>query len=169
MTAVVAEGNRKKLFLSPTDAHIQVAQSVEPPWRPRGELPNQALGFRVQNYGFTQWYQLFTERQLTMLTVFSDLLSEFKASIRVRDEYADAVCTYLALAIGRTTESSCSFTWWENLGEKIPPLFSSQKISMTLDFAEANPFSSSTQNWIAQVEWIAKVIGNLPSSLSQLV
>jgi len=163
MTAVVAEGNRKKLFLSPTDAHIQAARSVEPPGRPRGELPNQALGFRVQNYGFTQWHQLFTERQLTMLTVFSDLLSEFQASIRVIDEYAKAICTYLALAIGRTAESSCSFTWWENLGEKIPPLFSSQKISMTLDFVEANPFSSSTQNWIAQIEWIAKVIENLPS------
>ncbi|MDE0681305.1 MAG: DUF1156 domain-containing protein, partial [Candidatus Poribacteria bacterium] len=163
MTAIVAEGNRKKLFLSPTDAHIQAARSVEPPGRPRGELPNQALGFRVQNYGFTQWHQLFTERQLTMLTVFSDLLSEFQASIRVIDEYAKAICTYLALAIGRTAESSCSFTWWENLGEKIPPLFSSQKISMTLDFVEANPFSSSTQNWIAQIEWIAKVIENLPS------
>ena len=47
MTAIVAEGNRRKLFLSPTDVHIQVAQSVEPMWRPRGELPNQALGFRV--------------------------------------------------------------------------------------------------------------------------
>ena len=76
MTAIVAEGNRRKLFLSPTDVHIQVAQSVEPMWRPRGELPNQALGFRVQSYGITQWHQLFTERQLTMLTVFSDLLSE---------------------------------------------------------------------------------------------
>ena len=101
MTAVVAEGIRRKLFLSPTDAHIQVAQAVEPTWRPRGRLPEQALGFRVQNYGITQWHQLFIERQLTMLTVFSDLLSEFQASIRIRDEYADAICTYLALAIGR--------------------------------------------------------------------
>ena len=164
MTAIVAEGNRRKLFLSPTDVHIQVAQSVEPMWRPRGELPNQALGFRVQGYGITQWHQLFTERQLTMLTVFSDLLSEFQASIRIRDEYADAICTYLALAIGRTAESSCSFTWWENLGEKIPPLFSRQAISMIWDFVEGNPFSNSSQNWNSQVEWIAKVIENLPAS-----
>ena len=165
MTAIVAEGNRKKLFLSPTDVHIQVAQSVEPPRRPRGELPNQALGFRVQNYGFTQWYQLFTERQLTMLAVFSDLLSEFQAYIvRRRDEYADAICTYLALAIGRTTESSCSFTWWLNSHEAIPALFSRQVISMTWDFVEGNPFSNSTQNWTSQVEWIAKVIENLPTS-----
>ena len=164
MTAIVAEGDRKKLFLSPADAHIQVAQSVEPAWRPRGELPNQALGFRVQNYGFTQWFQLFTERQLTMLTVFSDLLSEFQASIRVRDEYAKVICTYLAFTIGRTVESSCSFTWWLNSHEAIPALFSRQVISMTWDFVEGNPFSNSTQNWTSQVEWIAKVIENLPAS-----
>lgn len=129
-----------------------------------GKLPEQALGFRVQNYGFTEWNQLFTQRQLTVLTTFSDLLSEFKASIRIRDEYADAICTYLALAIGRTVESHCSFTWWENLGEKIPPLFSRQAISMIWDFVEGNPFSNSTQNWRSQVEWIAKVIENLPAS-----
>ena len=164
MTAIVAEGNRQKLFLSPTDVHIQIAQSAEPAWHPRGRLPEQALGFRVQNYGVTHWHQLFTQRQLTALTTFSDLLSEFKASIRVRDEYADAICTYLALAIGRTVESHCSFTWWENLGEKIPPLFSRQAISMIWDFVEGNPFSNSTQNWNSQVEWVAKVVENLPIS-----
>ncbi len=164
MIATVAEGDRRKLFLSPTDVHIRVAQSVESTWRPRGELPDRALGFRVQGYGITQWNQLFTERQLKMLTVFSDLLSEFRASIRIRDEYADAIYTYLALAIGRTAESSCSFTWWLNSHEAIPALFSRQVISMTWDFTEANPFSNSTQNWSSQVEWVAKVIENLPAS-----
>ena len=81
MTAIVAEGNRRKLFLSPTDVHIQVAQSVEPAWRPRGRLPEQALGFRVQNYGITQWHQLFMERQLTALTTFSDFLKEVRDRI----------------------------------------------------------------------------------------
>jgi len=162
MIAIVVEGNRRKLFLSPTETHIQVAQSAESVWRPRGRLPEQALGFRIQNYGITQWDQLFTERQLTMLTVFSDLLSEFQASIRIRDEYADAIRTYLALAIGRTAESSCSFTWWLNSHEAIPALISRQVISMTWDFVEGNPFSNSTQNWNSQIEWVAKVIENLP-------
>ena len=163
MTATVVEGDRRKLFLPPSDKHIQVARSAIPKWRPRQVIVNtpkvSSLG-----YGITHWHQLFTERQLTALTVFSDLLSEFKASIRIRDEYADAVCTYLALAIGRTAESGCSFTWWENLGEKIPPVFARQAIPMTWDFAEANPFSNSTQNWKFQIDWIAKVIENLPIS-----
>ena len=165
MTAVVVEGNRRKLFLSPTETHIQVAQSTESVWRPKGRLPEQALGFRIQSYGVTQWDQLFTERQLKTLTVLSDLLSDFQAFIVQRkDEYADAICNYLALAIGRTAESGCSFTWWENQGEKIPPLFSRQALPMTWDFAETNPFSNSTQNWYSQVEWVAKFIENLPTS-----
>ena len=166
MTAVVAEGNRGKLFLSPTDAHIQVAQAVEPTWRPRGRLPEQALGFRVQNYGITQWHQLFVERQLTALTTFSDLLKEVRACI-LRDgaktEYADAIYTYLSFAIGRIAESGCSFTWWLNSHEAIPALFSRQVISMKWDFVEGNPFSNSTQNWSSQVEWVAKVVENLTS------
>ncbi len=36
---------------------------------------------------------------------------------------------------------------------------------MTWDFVETNLFSNSTQNWSAQVEWIAKVIENLPTSV----
>ena len=42
--------------------------------------------------------------------------------------------------------------------------FTCQAIQMTWAFAEANPFSTSTQNWSSQVEWIAKVIENLPPS-----
>ena len=170
MTAIVTEGNRRKLFLSPTDVHIQVAQSVEPAWRPKGRLPEQALGFRVQNYGITQWHQLFTERQLTALSTFGNLLSEAHNHI-VEDggenKYADAVCTYLALAIGRTAESSCSFAWWENSSPYLAPVFTRQTLQMTWAFGEANPFSSSTQNWKSQVEWVAKVIENLPTSANE--
>ena len=167
MTAIVAEGDREKLFLSPPDAHIQVTESTEPAWRPKGRLPEQALGFRVQNYGFTEWHQLFTERQLIVLTTFSDLLREVRDRVlqdSAGSEYADTLCTYLALGIGRAAESGCGFAWWENSATFVAPTFARQALSMIWTFAEANPFSTSTQNWIAQVEWIAKVIENLPVS-----
>ncbi len=167
MTAIVAEGDSRKVFLSPTAAHIQVAQSAEPSWRPRGKLPTQGISISPQLYGFTNWHQLFTERQLTALNTFSDLLSEVHKRMRedgAENQYADAVSTYLSVAIGRTAESGCSFTWWENGSEAIPPLFSRHAIPMTWGFVEANPFSTSTQNWTAQVEWVAKVVEKLPAS-----
>ena len=166
MTAIVAEGNRGRLFVSPTDVHIQAATAAEPAWRPTGNLPDQALGFRVQRYGFTQWHQLFTKRQLTALTTFSDLRTKVWSQIIQdggNDDYADAVCTYLALAVGRTAESSSSFAWWPNGSNFVAPVFTRQALPMIWDFAEANIFSTSTQNWMAHIEWITKVIERIPS------
>ena len=169
MTTIVAEGNRKRLFLSPTDEHIKVAQEATPAWRPSGSLPEQARSISVQIYGFTEWHKLFTERQLTALTTFSDLLGEVRNQIRqdeVEGEYADTICTYLALALGRTANSGCSFTHWHNSGEKVEGVFSRQGIGMVWDFAEANIFSTSTQNWTGQIDWIAKAVDHLSADVN---
>lgn len=168
MTAIVADG-KPKIFVPPTDTHTQIAQSVEPRWKPRGKLPERALGFAIQNYGFTEWHQLFTKRQLTALTTFKDLLTEVHNLILqdgAEPKYASAVCTYLAFAIDRTAESGSSFAIWDPSGNSIMPVFGMQKISMVWDFAEANPFSTSTQNWMSQIEWVAKTIENLPFSVN---
>ena len=79
-------------------------------------------------------------------------------------DYASALCTYLALVIGRTAEAGCEAAWWETSGTFIAPTFTRQALQMTWNFAEVNPFSSSTQNWGAQVEWVAKVVDRLPVS-----
>ena len=44
MTAIVVESDHGKLFLSAIDNHIQISQVVEPCWRPKGKLPEQAIG-----------------------------------------------------------------------------------------------------------------------------
>ena len=166
MTAIVVEGE-SKLFVSPIEAHIQASLNAQPAWRPRGKMPNPATDLRVQGYGITDWYELFTDRQLAALTTFSDLITDVRRQIAqdgADDIYTDVVCTYLSLAIGKTAESGCSFTWWQNQGDKIPTVFSRQAIPMTWDFAEANPFSNSTQNWTSQVDGIAQVIEKLPTA-----
>ena len=167
MTAIVAEGDRRRLYVSPTDEHIQAATSAEPAWRPTGNLPDQARSISVQIYGFTQWHQLFTTRQLTTLTTFGDLLAEV-GELVIKDgadkEYADAVCTYLALAIGRNANGGCSFTVWNGPGEKIEGIFSRQAIPMAWDFPEVNPFSASTKNWTDLLEGVTKVVERFPSN-----
>ena len=169
MTAIVAEGDRRRLYVSPTDEHIQAATSAEPDWCPTGNLPDQALSFRVQRYGFTYWNQLFTKRQLVALTTFSDLLLEVGELI-TKDgadrEYANAVCTYLALAIGRNANGGCSLTVWNSSGEKIEGVFSRQAIPMAWDFPEANPFSTSTKNWTDLLEGVTKVVERLPTDVN---
>ena len=169
MTAIVAEGNRKRLFLSATDEHIQAAESATPDWKPQQAASDSGNVLRPRRYGVTHWHHLFSERQLTTLTTLSTLLSAVHESVIVdgaETKYADAIITYLAMAIDRTADNGCSYARWHNSGDKVAEVFSRQRIAMVWDFAEANPFSDSTQNWMAQVEWIARVIERLPLSVN---
>lgn len=169
MTAIIAEGSRRRIYVSPIDKHIETALEAEPVWRPSGSLPEQARSISVQIYGFAQWHRLFTERQLVILTTFSDLMSEIRSLILGHGasvEYVDAICTYLALAIGKMTNRGSSFTFWDASTEKLVQIFGRQGIPMVWDFAEGNPFSTSTGNWIGQVDYISKVVERLPTNIN---
>ena len=169
MTAIIAEGNRRRIYVSPTDEHIKTALETESAWRPSGSLPEQARSISVQIYGFTRWHQLFTERQLIALTTFSDLMPEIRSLILEHGasvEYADAICTYLALAIGKMTNRGSIFTLWDALTEKLVQVFGRQGIPMVWDFAEGNPFSTSTGNWIGQIDYVSKVVERLPGNIN---
>ena len=166
MTAIVTEGDRRRLFVSPTNEHIQTAISAETTWRPSQVMPNTPTLVSGRGFGVTHWHQLFTERQLAALTTFSNLLEEVNELVTEHggdDEYANTLRTYLALAIGRTANSGSSFARWQNSGDKIAGVFARQAIPMMWDFAESNPFCSSSQNWMAQIGWVAEVVERLPA------
>ena len=170
MTCIVAAGDRKRLFLSPTEEHIELAKSAKPEWHPTSNLPERALGFAVQGYGFTKWCELFTGRQLAVLTTSSDLLPEV-GKLLLNDgadkEYANAVLTYLALSIGRNANISSSLSRWLNSIHAVAGVFAMQTLSMVWDFAESNPFATPTQHGMTQVEWVAKVVESLSVDVSQ--
>ena len=56
-----------------------------------------------------------------------------------------------------------SFNRWHYSGGFVTGVFGRQAIPMIWDFAESNPFSNSTGNWMAHINWIAKVVGRLPA------
>lgn len=182
LIAVVADGGKGRVYVSPNEKHTSVAQVPRPDDLPVSELPEKALGFRVQAYGFEQWVDLFTNRQLVALTTLSELVSEVRSKVledalaagipageRLEDggvgaeAYADAVATYLALAVSRTTDYSSNLCSWHNTGQKMRNLFSRQAIPMVWDYAEANLFSNSSGNFLGQVEWVSKAIGKTPA------
>lgn len=169
MTAIIAEGHQRRLYTSPTDQHIEASLSAEPAWKPRGKIPAKALGISLQNYGFTHWHQLYTERQLINLTTFSDLLKDVHHTIVLNGSDnvdASAICTYLALVIGRIADSGCTSATWSSTWHKICHAFSLPALPIVWDFAEANLFSNSTRNWMSQVEWVAKVVERLPAGVN---
>ena len=186
LMAVVAEGNRGRVYLPPTQCMESIAYSAQPTWRPdapsRGTWASNAQGRR---YGFKTFGDYFTDRQLVALTTFSDLVGESRERIRqdavaasmpddgtpLRDEgegamgYADAVGVYLTLAVGRLSNACSSLSRWQNSGDKVAGVFSRQAISMLWDYADINVFSTSTQNWMAQIDWVAEAVECLPSTV----
>ena len=182
LMAVIAEGDNGRLYLSPTEKDIQCADVPEPSNKPQELLPEQALGFRVQAYGFRLWADLYTPRQLTALTTLSQTVAHVRERVladaraagmpdgeRLDDggdgaqAYADAICVYLALAVSRQTDRCSSISGWDSSRSTIRNVFARQAIPMTWDFAEANPFCSSTGNFLGQVDLVAEAIENAPA------
>jgi len=183
LIAIVAEGQRTRLYLSPEEVQEHAATVAAPDEAPGGELPKNPRDFKTPNYGMTRWADLFTNRQLVALTTLSDLVGEARERAerdalgagmplgeRLEDggngaaAYADAIATYLALAVSRTVDYSSSLCSWHNKGAKMRNVFSRQAIPMVWDYAEANPFSSSSGNFLGQLEWVAKALTSVPAS-----
>ena len=184
LMAIVAQGDRTRLYLSPADAAVAVAQSANPEWIPgtpsRGTWASNAQGRR---YGFRIFGDYFTSRQLVALNTFSDLVGEAMGRVRhdaatarrpdhdrpLRDggagatAYAEAVAVYLAFAVDKCTDYWSSICSWHVSGEKMRNTFGRQAIPMMWDYAEANPFCASTGNSMAMVDWIWKAISMFPA------
>ena len=80
LMAIVADGDRGRIYLAPNPEHEAAARKAKPQDVPETDLPAKALGFRVQEYGMIKWRDLFTPRQLVALTTFSDLVTEARAA-----------------------------------------------------------------------------------------
>ena len=163
MMAVVAEGHGSRVYLEPTEEQEEIALSALPKDTPETDLPERALGFRVQEYGMTKWRDLFTDRQLVALTTFSDLVGEARARIQaaaaatgmaddrvpLRDDgvgataYAEAVGVYLAFAISKLANIGSSIATWMSDRGAFRETFARQAIPMTWDYAEANSFADT--------------------------
>ena len=185
LIAVVAEGQGGRHYCAPTPSDTDATAVAQAGWRPGAALPDKGLGFRVQAYGVDQWWKLFSARQLVALTVFSDLLGEVKEQIQadaaaagLADDgirlpdggrgsvaYADAVVTYLAFGIDKCADYWSSICTWHSSRELIRNTFSRQAIPMSWDFAEVNPFSDSSGNWMAMVDWVVKSVSHVPANL----
>jgi len=186
LMAIVAEGDRKRVYLSPTPEQEDIARSAEPKWKPEEPLAHEPRAIWCTLYGLRKFGDLFTDRQLVALTTFSDLIAEVREKV-LKDAiafgmpddgisladggtgahahaYADAVATYLALAVDRLSDYLSSICSWNVGRNNIRNTFARQGIPMSWDYAEANPFSGSTGNLMGAINWIAEVIDAAPAA-----
>lgn len=181
LLAMVAEGRRNRVYVSPTPEQEAIATQVQPPGFPETAIPEQALGFRVQLYGMNKHSDLFTARQLLALTTFSDLIVEAREIIMAdaltaglpndsqrlaaggtgAAAYAEAVATYLAFVVDWLADFNCALSRWKPSGEQQMQLFARQTISMVWDFTEANMIGEKGICWSKAIEIMADAIETL--------
>jgi putative DNA methylase len=172
LIAIVAHGSRGRIYLPATEDAERLATVSLPESAPMTELPAQALGFRVQNYGLRHHRDLFSARQLVLLTTLSSLVAEAREKVLhdadQNTERANAVATYLALAVTRLANYASTICSWHSGAkyETITSTFGRQALSMTWDFAEGNPFSESSGNFSKQCEGIASNLDALPTPVA---
>ena len=166
LVAIVAEGQRERVYLATDEEHVRAAEVPRPPNIPTTEIPNNPRYLTTPNYGLTHHADLFTNRQLTALTTFSDLVIEARAQV-IRDggelEYADAVATYLGFVVDRLADRGSSLCSWDTGYVKIRNTFARQALPMIWDYAEGNPFSGSSGNLRGAIDWVVEVIERVPA------
>ncbi|HFD87446.1 MAG TPA: DUF1156 domain-containing protein, partial [Gammaproteobacteria bacterium] len=181
LMAIVAEGNRTRVYLSPTEEIENVAYSATPTWSTETEISHWPGRTNVVEYGMTKFVDLFTPRQLVALTTFSDLVQEAREKV-IEDAcksgwdddgqgldaggtgataYGDAVAVYLAFAINKLADRGSTICSWDSSRSSTRNTFGRQAIPMTWDFAEANPLSTSTGNFLGGIEWAKSFLDNL--------
>ena len=192
LMAIVAEGDRGRVYLEPTEEQEVIAQSAMPQDTPETDLPERALGFRVQEYGMRKWRDLFTDRQLVALTTFSNLVGEARERVRqdsvaasmpddgtpLRDGgdgamgYAEAVGVYLAFLVDQLTNHSSTICSWHVNNTQLRNTFARQALPMTWDYAESNPLCDSTGSfknlWERQIKGFTTLGNDACGTASQL-
>ena len=185
LMAIVAEGDRGRVYLSPTTEHEAIAGDIATSWKPDMPLPDNPRDFKTPNYGLTTFGDLFTPRQLVALTTFSDLVGEATERVRVdavaaglpddgrplRDggtgaiAYAQAVGVYLSCGVSRMANYSATLCIWSShpKDQLAKQVFLRQALPMTWDFAETNPFSSAGGTFLVNVDYLRKAVARLPA------
>ena len=184
LIAVVAKGQRRRLYLDPTREMEEVAGSASPQWRPVATISGSSQYLGIRPYGMDRFDQLFTDRQTVALTTLSDRVSEAREKVLANaltsgmtaygprlaeggtgaEAYADAVATYLGLCVSRQANRSSSLSFWHTGRSTVEQVFARQVLPMVWDFCESNPFSDSSGNFVGQVGYLANVVAASPSA-----
>ena len=181
MTAVVCEGGRKREYKAPMDEDRLEVQFDRVNQLNMGVLADNPRYMSPPLYGMDTFDKLFTARQLTALTTFSDLVSEAREQV-LRDAlasgmskgerleaggvgaaaYADAVATYLGLVISRITDYSSSINSWASSPqmEIVQHIFA---LPMAWDYAESNPFADSSGSLNIMIRAVSEAVSRVPA------
>lgn len=184
LMAIVAEGQNGRIYISPDTEHTITARVSKPENYPEGQLPDNPRWFSPPAFGMEDYSDLFTNRQLTALTTFCDLVYEAqkKAEQDAIDAgmpndhiplseggkgalaYGQAVGVYLGFGVDRFADINNSLCNWSNSRGQTVHMFGRQAIPMVWDFAENNIFNNAAGDYSVSLNSIIRAIQGLPAS-----
>ena len=186
LMAIVAEGDRSRVYLDPAVEHEAIAHRESAKWKPDVLLPANPRDFKTPNYGLATYADLFTPRQLVALTTFSDLVQEARERVQrdavaaglaendkpLRDggtgavAYADAVGVYLSLGVSKLSDAQSSLCRWKTTMDQSIATFGRQALPMVWDYSEANVFAGMAGDPLVSINNMMRVVDRLPASVN---
>lgn len=172
-TAVVTDSPAGKAYRLPTAHEMECATRAEAeldgvfaeipfgqPTEPISAGGSRAGGgspFTVHLYGFDEWKKLFTPRQLLALGTFVKWTRCARDQMTILPSaWREAVSAGLAIGVDRIADRQSTVCRWDNGYSKLQGTFTRFALPITWDFCEGNPFSETTGNYAANLEWAAE-------------
>ena len=189
LMVVVIDGPHGRQYLEAVPEHEDVGDVELSELPIHGEINHWPGRTNVVEYGMGKFSDLFTSRQLHALSIYSDLIAEVRASVLSEagksdlskvpnpemsltdggqgpTAYADAVATYLALALNRLTDVQNALCRWESSKTQVRNLFGRQAIPMIWDFGENNLFNNAAGDFKTSLASLLRSLDNLPADVS---
>lgn len=184
--AMVAEGKGSRIYLEP-DVEQELAANVARPCDyPEGKMPTNPRWFSPPAFGMNNFSDLFTNRQLTMLLTFCDLIKEVQQKIEVdatnanlsndhiglndggrgAKAYGEAVSVYLSFTIDKMLDYHSTLTSWHMTRESIANALRRQALPMVWDYTEVNPFCNSAGSFSNMLNRIVDNLAQFSSSVA---
>ena len=186
LMAIVTEGDRGRVYLTPISKHEQTARTAIPEWQPELHMPNDRRWFSPPIYGFLTYGDLFTPRQLVALTTFSDLVQQARDRVQhdavaagLADDgkplqdggtgataYAEAVGVYLSLGVSKLSDAQSSLCRWKTTMDQSIATFGRQALPMVWDYSEANVLAGMAGDPLVSINNMMRVVDQLPASVN---
>ncbi|MBR3354571.1 MAG: DUF1156 domain-containing protein [Oscillospiraceae bacterium] len=182
LMAIVAEGKKGKIYITPDEAQISASIVSKPNDYPQQEMntktPDLVSG---RGYGYSHWHQLFSNRQLCSTVAFCESLDEVQKIVEndaidaglCKDDipldeggkgalaYSQAIRVYLAFLIDQLTNQSSEMCGWNSTNAQMRCVFARQAIPMVWDHAECNVFSDSSGSYSNLLDLMTKAFLNI--------
>lgn len=182
LMAICTETESGRTYVPPVKTQINATKLPIKAELPIGYLPDNTRWFSPPGFGQDAYTDLYTQRQLRLLTTLSDLIKEAEVrayqdavSIGMEDDgiplrnqgtgalaYSQTIAVYLSLVLNKLTNYQSAVCTWDNRKGNIRAAFTRQAIPMTWVFAEGNPFSSVTGNYDTILQNIVDTVKSLP-------